>query len=40
MPGADLVAVIGMGAVGTLLSGALAAGHLILACGRDREGGQ
>jgi hypothetical protein len=24
---------------GTLLPGALAAGHLILACGRDREGG-
>src|SRR5260370_34194378 len=35
MPGADPVAVIGMGAVGTLLPGALAAaGHPILACGR------
>lgn len=35
MPGADPVAVIGMGAVGTVLAGALAAaGHPILACGR------
>lgn len=35
MPAADPVAVIGMGAVGTLLAGALsAAGHPILACGR------
>lgn len=37
MPEADPVAVIGMGAVGTLLAGALAAaGHPILACGRER----
>jgi 2-dehydropantoate 2-reductase len=37
MPEADPVAVIGMGAVGTLLAGALAAtGHPILACGRAR----
>jgi hypothetical protein len=35
MPGADPVAVTGMGAVGTLLPGALAAaGRPILACGR------
>jgi 2-dehydropantoate 2-reductase len=35
MPGADPVAVIGMGAVGTLPAGTLAAaGHPILACGR------
>jgi len=35
MPEADPVAVIGMGAVGTLLAGALAsAGYSILACGR------
>lgn len=35
MPAADPVAVIGMGAVGTLLAGNLAAaGHPILACGR------
>lgn len=34
MPGTDPVAVIGMGAVGMLLAGALAAaGHPILACG-------
>jgi 2-dehydropantoate 2-reductase len=37
MPGAEPVAVIGMGAVGTLLAGALAAaGHPILACGRTQ----
>jgi len=35
MPAADPVAVVGMGAVGTLLGGGLAAaGHPILACGR------
>src|ERR1035438_2050043 len=37
MPETDPVAVIGVGAVGTLLAGALAAaGHPILACGRAR----
>jgi 2-dehydropantoate 2-reductase len=35
MPGTEPVAVIGMGAVGTLLAGTLAAaGHPVLACGR------